>query len=71
VTEIDSARVISSSDCEIIQKVEDVTEKVFKFGSTAPCAILFDARDQYDVGYPKFRENCQRLMKAFAAFAYF
>ena len=49
ITEIDSCRIISSTKCEIIQRVSQSQENVFKFGSTAASAILFEARDLYDV----------------------
>lgn len=49
VSDIDSCRIISSTKCEIIQKVSHAQENVFKLGSTASSAILFEAREFFDV----------------------
>ena len=49
VTEIDSCRIISTNKCELLQKVSQAQENVFKLGSTAPSAILFEAREHFDV----------------------
>lgn len=40
---IDGAYIISNSSLEFIFKVPNSVEEVFKFGSTAPGALLYEA----------------------------
>jgi hypothetical protein len=61
VAEIDSARIISSTKQEIIQKISSTTENIFLFGSTSPSAILFDARDHFDHKLSKADENIRSI----------
>lgn len=49
VTEIDCARIITKDKCEIIERVPFVNESIFRFGSTSPGAILYDANDFFQV----------------------
>ncbi|CEG84394.1 hypothetical protein RMATCC62417_18203 [Rhizopus microsporus] len=49
VSEIDGVRIMSNDKCELLQKVPDSTEKIFKIGSTDPPAMLYDALDHYEV----------------------
>jgi hypothetical protein len=49
VSEPDGVRVHSLTACDFLQKVPNSTEEVFKIGSTAPGAVLYDARDLYEV----------------------
>ncbi|CAG8580065.1 14623_t:CDS:10 [Gigaspora margarita] len=39
IPEIDGVRIFSSDRCEFLEKVPNVTEEIFKIGSTAPAAI--------------------------------
>ncbi|KAI8913548.1 Vps16, N-terminal region-domain-containing protein [Gorgonomyces haynaldii] len=61
VTEIDAARIISKQKCELIDKVPQVNEDVFRFGSTAPGAILYDARMDFDKKSPKADESIRLI----------
>ncbi|KAI8923450.1 Vps16, N-terminal region-domain-containing protein [Entophlyctis helioformis] len=61
VTEIDSARIISGTRCELLECVPVVTEGIFKIGSTAPSAILFDAREHFEKESPKADENVRSI----------
>ncbi|CAG7849893.1 Vacuolar protein sorting-associated protein 16 homolog [Serendipita indica DSM 11827] len=47
VTEPDGVRVLNKEDCEFVQRVPDSLEKVFRPGSTAPAAFLFDASESF------------------------
>jgi len=49
VPESDGVRVIANSKCEFISRVPDVTESIFKIGSTSPAATLYDAYDNFEV----------------------
>ncbi|CAG8544325.1 9832_t:CDS:10 [Racocetra fulgida] len=40
---------------------EDVTEEIFKIGSTAPAAMLFDALEHFDKRSPKADENIRSI----------
>jgi vacuolar protein sorting-associated protein 16 len=59
--EMDSVRVISSTSCEIIQRVSEISESIFQFGSEAPGAILFDAREQFDKKNSKSEEYVRSI----------
>ena len=48
VAEIDSVRIISEHTCELLEAVPDSTVAVFKEGSSAPGALLFDAAEDYE-----------------------
>ncbi|KAF9570847.1 hypothetical protein EC968_001335 [Mortierella alpina] len=61
IPEIDGVRVISSEKCEFLQKVPDVTENIFKIGSTAPAAMLYDALDHFEKKSPKADENIRSI----------
>ncbi|CAG8504867.1 16310_t:CDS:10 [Funneliformis caledonium] len=61
VPEIDGVRVISSDKCEFLQKVPNVTEEIFKIGSTAPAAMLFDALENFEKQSPKADENIRSI----------
>ncbi|KAG0320863.1 hypothetical protein BGZ99_004280 [Dissophora globulifera] len=56
VSEIDGVRIIGSEKCEFLQRVPDVTESIFKIGSTAPAAMLYDALDHFEKKSPKADE---------------
>ncbi|KAI9796995.1 MAG: hypothetical protein M1825_006274, partial [Sarcosagium campestre] len=61
VPDLDGVRVISSDVCEFLQKVPDVTEEVFKLGSTASASVLVDAVDQLEKKSPKADDNIQLI----------
>lgn len=57
----DGIRLFTNEVCEFIQKVADVTEEVFRLGSTSPAAVLLDAIDQLDRKSPKADDNIQLI----------
>ncbi|RCH85013.1 Vacuolar protein sorting-associated protein 16, partial [Rhizopus azygosporus] len=61
VSEIDGVRIMSNDKCELLQKVPDSTEKIFKIGSTDPPAMLYDALDHYERKSPKADENIRTI----------
>ncbi|KAG0268380.1 hypothetical protein DFQ27_006874 [Actinomortierella ambigua] len=61
IPEIDGVRIISSEKCEFLQKVPSVTEDIFKIGSTAPAAMLYDALDHFERRSPKADENIRSI----------
>ncbi|KAF9437396.1 hypothetical protein BGZ76_000869 [Entomortierella beljakovae] len=61
IPEIDGIRVISSEKCEFLQIVPEETESIFKIGSTAPAAMLYDALDHFEKKSPKADENIRSI----------
>ena len=61
IPDIDGVRLITGDVCEFLQKVPDVTEEVFRLGSTSPAAVLLDSMELLDKKSPKADENIQRI----------
>lgn len=57
----DGIRLFTNEVCEFLQKVPDVTEEIFRLGSTSPAAVLLDAIDQLDRKSPKADDNIQLI----------
>lgn len=47
VTEIDGVRVLSSCSHEMIQKVPNVVQRIFRINSTDPASYLLEASKQF------------------------
>ncbi|XP_065179168.1 vacuolar protein sorting-associated protein 16 homolog [Sycon ciliatum] len=56
VPEIDGLRFIDNASHEFLQKVPDMVEKVHKFGSLAPGAVLYYAMKEFERKSPKADE---------------
>lgn len=61
IPDIDGTRIFTTEKCELLQKVPDVTEEIFKIGATSPASILLDAVDQLERGSPKADDNIQLI----------
>jgi len=61
IPDYDGIRLFTNDVCEYLQKVPDVTEEVFRLGSTSPAAVLLDAIDQLDRKSPKADDNIQLI----------
>ncbi|MCJ1275114.1 hypothetical protein MMC21_002914 [Puttea exsequens] len=61
LADVDGVRLITNDVCELLQKVPDTTEDVFKLGSTSPASVLLDAVDQLEKKSPKADENIQLI----------
>ena len=61
VPDIDGVRLITSESCELLQKVPDDSEEVFKLGATSPSPVLFDSIELLEKKSPKADENMQRI----------
>ncbi|KAA8914859.1 Vps16, N-terminal region-domain-containing protein [Sphaerosporella brunnea] len=57
IPDIDGVRLLTAEKCELLQKVPDVTEEIFKIGATSPASILLDAVDQLEKKSPKADDN--------------
>lgn len=49
VPEIDSIRILSTTQHELLQKVPDVVQKIFRINSTEPGSFLLEASKQFQV----------------------
>lgn len=59
--DVDGIRIFTNDVCEFIQKVPDVSEEVFRLGSTSPASVLLDAVDQLEKKSPKADDNIQLI----------
>lgn len=56
VQEIDCVRIVTNSQHEILQKVPDVVQKIFRINSTEPGSFLLEASKQYQKGSHRANE---------------
>jgi len=61
VAEPDCCRIITSTSCEMLQRVPTSTEAIRRIGSTDPAALLFDACEGFLEGDPKSDENIRSI----------
>jgi len=61
VAEHDCCRILTSTTCEVLQRVPASTEAIRKIGSTDPAALLFDAMEAFEAGDPKSDENLRDI----------
>jgi len=57
----DGVRLITNDVCDFLQKVPDVTDEVFRFGTESPASILLDAVEQLENQSPKADDNIQLI----------
>lgn len=61
IADHDGVRLITNDVCDFIQKVPDVTDEVFRFGTESPASILLDAVEQLENQSPKADDNIQLI----------
>lgn len=61
VPEIDGVRVLSSMQHELVQKVPDVVQKIFRINSTEPGSFLLEASKQFQKRSHKANEYISLL----------
>ncbi|EAW13214.1 tethering complex subunit VPS16 [Aspergillus clavatus NRRL 1] len=61
VPEFDGVRLVTNDTCEFLHKVADVTEAIFRLGSTSPASVLLDSVDLLEKKSPRADENIQRI----------
>ncbi len=61
VPERDCCRIVTSTGCEILQRVPDSTVAIRSVGSTDPAALMFDAMEAFEEGDPKSDENIRSI----------
>jgi hypothetical protein len=57
----DGVRLITNDVCDFLQKVPEVTEEVFRFGTESAASILLDAVEQLENKSPKADDNIQLI----------
>lgn len=57
----DGVRILTNEVCDFLQKVPDVTDEVFRFGTESPASILLDAVAQLEIHSPKADDNIQLI----------
>jgi hypothetical protein len=61
VSEQDCCRIITSTSCEILQRVPSSTEAIRRIGSTDAAALMYDAMEAFEEGDPKSDENIRGI----------
>ncbi|KAI0887090.1 vacuolar protein sorting-associated protein 16 [Annulohypoxylon maeteangense] len=61
IADHDGVRLITNDVCDFIQKVPDVIEEVFRYGSQSPASVLLDAVEQLENQSPKADDNIQLI----------
>lgn len=64
VAEPDCCRIVTSTGCEILQRVPPCTVAIRSVGSTDPAALMFDAMEAFEEGDPKSDENIRSVAAA-------
>ncbi|KAL2865107.1 tethering complex subunit VPS16 [Aspergillus lucknowensis] len=62
--EFDGVGLITNDAYEFLHKVSDVTESIFRLGSTSPASVLLDSINLLDKKSPKADDNIQRIKPA-------
>ncbi|KAK2629233.1 hypothetical protein QTJ16_000053 [Diplocarpon rosae] len=57
----DGVRLITNDVCDFLQKVPEVTDEVFRFGTESSASILLDAVEQLEIQSPKADDNIQLI----------
>lgn len=61
ISDHDGVRLLTNDVCDFVQKVPDVTDEVFRFGTESPASILLDAVEQLENHSPKADDNIQLI----------
>ncbi|KAL7626682.1 Vacuolar protein sorting-associated protein 16 [Parahypoxylon ruwenzoriense] len=61
IADHDGVRLLTNDVCDFIQKVPDVTEEVFRYGTESPASVLLDAVGQLENQSPKADDNIQLI----------
>ncbi|KAJ5098698.1 hypothetical protein N7532_005699 [Penicillium argentinense] len=67
IPEFDGVRLITNDTCEFLHKANEVTEGIFRPGSSAPASVLLDSVEQLEKMSPKANENIQRIRSGLPA----
>lgn len=61
IADHDGVRLITNDVCDFLQKVPEVTDEVFRFGTESAASILLDAVEQLEHQSPKADDNIQLI----------
>lgn len=53
--------MITNDVCDFLQKVPEVTDEVFRFGTESAASILLDAVEQLEIQSPKADDDIQLI----------
>jgi hypothetical protein len=53
IADSDCCRIITSTSCDMLQRVPASTEAIRRIGSTDPAALMYDAMEAFEEGDPK------------------
>ncbi|RYP71669.1 hypothetical protein DL771_004620 [Monosporascus sp. 5C6A] len=57
----DGVRLLTNEVCDFLQKVPNVTDEVFRYGTESPASVLLDAVEQLENQSPKADDNIQLI----------
>ncbi|KAI0816380.1 vacuolar protein sorting-associated protein [Xylaria sp. FL0064] len=61
IADHDGVRLLSNDVCDFVQKVPEVTDEVFRYGTESPASVLLDAVEQLENQSPKADDNIQLI----------
>ncbi|KAI0539836.1 vacuolar protein sorting-associated protein [Xylaria digitata] len=61
IADHDGVRLLTNDVCDFVQKVPDVTDEVFRYGTESPASVLLDAVEQLENQSPKADDNIQLI----------
>ncbi|KAI5864576.1 vacuolar protein sorting-associated protein 16 [Durotheca rogersii] len=61
IADHDGVRLLTNDVCDFLQKVPDVTDEVFRYGTQSPASVLLDAVEQLENQSPKADDNIQLI----------
>ena len=61
IADSDCCRIITSSSCDMLQRVPASTEAIRRIGSTDPAALMYDAMEAFEEGDPKSDDNIRSI----------
>ncbi|KAI0405337.1 vacuolar protein sorting-associated protein [Xylaria palmicola] len=61
IADHDGVRLLTNDVCDFVQKVPDVTDAVFRYGTESAASVLLDAVEQLENQSPKADDNIQLI----------
>ncbi|KAI0200696.1 vacuolar protein sorting-associated protein [Astrocystis sublimbata] len=61
IADHDGVRLLTNDVCDFVQRVPDVTDEVFRYGTESPASVLLDAVEQLENQSPKADDNIQLI----------
>ncbi|KAI1824869.1 vacuolar protein sorting-associated protein [Xylaria intraflava] len=61
IADHDGVRLLTNDVCDFVQRVPDVIDEVFRYGTESPASVLLDAVEQLENQSPKADDNIQLI----------